>query len=109
MASYSRTMNHPPIFGALTRKVNPYGAVAILARKLAVTEPNDQAKLDKLNNMIDLALEKHRPWHINEDMPPEVGISWDEGLVLHEGDTEWHPWNAPSPEDLWGSPEGANE
>lgn len=24
----------------------------------------------------------------------EVGVSWDEGLVLHEGDADWHPWDA---------------
>lgn len=23
----------------------------------------------------------------------EVAVSWDEGLVLHEGDADWHPWD----------------
>lgn len=23
----------------------------------------------------------------------EVAVSWDEGLVLHEGDDEWHLWD----------------
>ena len=23
----------------------------------------------------------------------EVGVSWDEGLVLHSNDEEWHPWD----------------
>ena len=23
----------------------------------------------------------------------EVGVDWVNGLVLHEGDAQWHPWN----------------
>lgn len=23
----------------------------------------------------------------------EVGVDWENGLVLHEGDAEWHPWD----------------
>ncbi|WOF23825.1 hypothetical protein N8K70_03855 [Microbacterium betulae] len=23
----------------------------------------------------------------------EVGVDWANGLVLHESDTEWHPWD----------------
>lgn len=85
MASYTRTMSHPPIFGALTRKADPYGAVAILARKLAVTEPNDQAKLDKLNDEFDFQLRRGK---------------------YHE--PEYSPWDI-EPEDLWGAPEGYYE
>ena len=85
MASYSRTMSHPPIFGALTRKINSYGAVAVLARKLAVTQPNDQAKLDKLNAKIDQLLKRGK-----------------------YREPDYSPWQI-DPEDLWGSPEGYNE
>lgn len=30
---------------------------------------------------------------------PTVAVSWDEGLVLHEGDADWHPWD----EAVYGS------
>jgi hypothetical protein len=23
----------------------------------------------------------------------EVGVDWDDGLVLHENDADWHPWD----------------
>ena len=81
MASYSRTMSHPPIFGALTRKVNPYGAVAILARQIAHSEPIDP----KLNDEIDQLLRRGK-----------------------YREPDYSPWQI-DPEDLWGSPEGYNE
>ena len=28
----------------------------------------------------------------------EVGVDWVNGLVIHEGDTDWHPWD----ETLYG-------
>lgn len=57
MASYTARKTHPPIFRKLARKANPYGAVAQLARKLAVQEPLPKGYLDQ----IDLKLEKDTP------------------------------------------------
>ena len=34
----------------------------------------------------------------------EVAVSWDEGLVLHEGDAAWHPWD----EAVFGPRPGAD-
>ena len=34
----------------------------------------------------------------------EVAVSWDEGLVLHEGDADWHPWD----EAVFGPRPGAD-
>lgn len=27
------------------------------------------------------------------DHGAEVGVDWANGLVLHENDAEWHPWD----------------
>ena len=27
------------------------------------------------------------------DHGEEIGVSWEEGLVLHAGDADWHPWD----------------
>lgn len=27
------------------------------------------------------------------DCSEEVGVDWVNGLVLHAGDSEWHPWD----------------
>ena len=94
MARYN---SHPPIFGALTRKVDPYGAVAQLARKLAVKEPNNPAKLDRLNDEIDFLLGRGEYRH-------RTTVWLDELFYEAVTDEIITP-----PEDLYGSPEGANE
>lgn len=85
MTSYARRMSHPPIFGDLTLKADPYGPVAQLARRLAVTQPNDPGKRDKLKDEIDRLLKagKYR-------------------------EPDYNPW-AVEPEDVWGAPEGYYE
>ena len=34
----------------------------------------------------------------------EIAVSWDEGLVLHAGDADWHPWD----ESVYGPYPGRN-
>jgi hypothetical protein len=30
---------------------------------------------------------------MSDDHGAEVAVDWMAGLVLHQGDTEWHPWD----------------
>lgn len=116
MASYTARRTHPPIFSALSRKASPYGAVAILARQIAHSEPIDP----KLNDEIDQLLKRGKYQEPNyypdrpeikceyrtDADPRDCGSGSDQACVPCQ--EFYSPWQI-EPEDLWGSPEGYNE
>lgn len=90
MTSYARRKAHPPIFAAVARKANPYGAVAGLSRAIAHKEAQADKKLqDELNRLLRVG--KHRE--------PDYSERWKYAE---------DPWET-DPADRWGSPEGYNE